>query len=87
MTPLERVMKSLELGQRGKLIRELAELASMANRCGNAEQARAYHDGLKADESAWQALELRGVQKIDDTEALELRNCAKCASTLARKIT
>lgn len=69
-----------------KLAAHLAELASMANKCGNAEQARAAHDSLKADPETWETLHYVGLQEYDEIFSLELRNCPKCGSTLAKKI-
>lgn len=67
-----------------KLAELLAEYTRMANKCGNAHEAREFHDSLKADACAWSELEYRGVQEYDDESALELRNCARCGSTLAK---
>jgi hypothetical protein len=46
------------------------------------------HDALKRDPKAWEDLEYVGIQRVPEigNEAayhLELRNCAKCGSTLA----
>lgn len=44
------------------------------------------HNAIKADPQAWSLLKPIGVMVIDDTEALEMRNCA-CGSTLCKSIT
>jgi hypothetical protein len=64
----------------------LAELEVMSKKCGSAAEALEFHTRLKADPSAWAELEPRGYQEYDDTHKLELRNCARCGSTLAIKI-
>lgn len=69
-----------------KLMALLADYASMANKCGNADQARAAHDSLKADPNAWESLHYVGLQEYDEILSLELRNCPKCGSTLAKKV-
>lgn len=69
-----------------KLLARSAELARMANLCSTAETAKTYHDSLKADPSVWAALPLCGIQEYDEEISLELRNCACCGSTLAKKI-
>lgn len=45
----------------------------------------AAHDRLKRSTDTWVALDLVGVQLVDDELTLELRNCA-CGSTLAREV-
>lgn len=65
----------------------LADYISRANACGDPEQAKIYHASLKEDPKIWDGLELRGHQKTDDSGTqLELRDCARCGSTLAKKI-
>ena len=68
------------------LMAYLAELAAMANNCGNAEESRIAHDAVKADPIAWEAQELIGFQDCGENISLELRNCCKCGSTLAKKV-
>lgn len=51
--------------------------------CKTAEEARKYHDSLKADLTRWNQLEFIGNQEYDETHFLELRNCARCGSTIA----
>lgn len=66
----------------------LAELVAMSKKCGDHEAAQAYHNSLKDDPATWGKLELRGYQELadDDDHKLELRNCARCGSTLAVKV-
>lgn len=45
----------------------------------------AIHEAIKLDDAAWIALPLRGVQLGYGLD-LELRDCPKCRSTLAREI-
>lgn len=49
------------------------------------------HEGVKLDDARWSALTYLGIQpSIDDNgqpEELELRNCVRCGSTLARLVT
>lgn len=48
------------------------------------------HQAAKLDDAAWSSLPLVGIQpSIDDAgepEQLELRNCTRCNSTLARLV-
>ena len=65
----------------------LADLLAMSKNCGDSEEARIYHASLKDDPKLWVGLELRGYMSSDeDDKRLELRNCARCGSTLAIKI-
>lgn len=43
------------------------------------------HRAAVADDSQWSALRPIGTQEVDETEALELRNCT-CGSTLCRVV-
>lgn len=63
----------------------------MANRCGSAEVARAFHNGLKSSDALWSTLECVGKQEVEACEddpgyTLELRNCTICGSTLAKRV-
>lgn len=69
-----------------KLMSLLADYASMANKCGNSEEARAKHDSMKTDPVVWESLHYVGLQEYDEIFSLELRNCPKCGSTLAKKV-
>jgi hypothetical protein len=73
------------VSRRPKIHVLLAELLAMSQKCGNHEAAQAYHNSLKDDPARWAQLEARGTQEYDPEFALELRNCARCGSTLARK--
>ena len=65
----------------------LAEFMAMAQKCGDSEVARVYHASLKDDRATWANLEFRGYQDTGEEETqLELRNCARCGSTLAVKV-
>ena len=44
------------------------------------------HAAAVADDASWSLLRPIGIQAVDETEALELRNCPRCFSTLARAI-
>lgn len=72
--------------RRPKMHALLAELIAMAQKCGDHEAAQAYHASLKEDPVAWASLKLLGYQENDDTTRLELRDCARCGSTLGKKI-
>lgn len=46
------------------------------------------HAALKRDDAAWAALRFVGIQPAyRDEPALELRDCPRCLSTLARPVT
>lgn len=46
---------------------------------------QAKHDKLKADPVAWKGLFYVGIQEVDETYSLELRNCP-CGSTIAIRV-
>lgn len=63
----------------------LAELMARSQACGDHEAASAYHASLK--EEPWLKLDLVGYQETDSPETkLELRNCPRCGSTLAKRV-
>lgn len=78
--------------KKAKFLASLAELAAMANNCGNHEEAKKTHEALKADPNAWALLLFQGspapgIQKdAGDDFDLELRDCGKCGSTLCKRI-
>lgn len=63
----------------------VADILATSSACGDSEAAQAYHNSLKDDPIAWGTLKPRGIQEYDETCALELRDCPRCRSTLARK--
>jgi hypothetical protein len=68
-----------------QILQMLADAASMANNCGNHEQAQAKHAALKEDAKTWASLEYAGLQGCGDYD-LEMRNCPDCGSTLCIKV-
>lgn len=64
----------------------VAEMITMSKKCGDAKQAQTYHNFLKDDCLAWETLDLLGFQEYDDEFKLELKNCTRCGSTLAKKV-